>query len=63
MSEALAKGELVEIRGFGSFKVKHHDGNVGRNPKTPEVLEIKPKNLLFFKCGLELKRRLNSDKV
>ena len=63
MSESLAKGERVEIRGFGSFKIKHYDGYVGRNPKTSELLEVKPKNLPFFKCGLELKRRLNSDKV
>jgi len=63
MGEALAKGERVEIRGFGSFKIKHYDGYVGRNPKTSELLEVKPKTLPFFKCGLELKRRLNSHKV
>ncbi len=62
MSNALAKGERVEIRGFGSFKIKHYDGYVGRNPKTSEVLEVKPKNLPLFKCGLELKRRINSEK-
>ena len=37
-------------------------GYAGRNPKTSEVLEVKPKNLPFFKCGLELKRRINSEK-
>ena len=63
MSESLAKGERVEIRGFGSFKIKHYDGYVGRNPKTAKVLEVKPKNLPFFKCGLELKKRLNSREV
>ena len=63
LSNALAKGERVEIRGFGSFKIKHYDGYVGRNPKTSEVLEVEPKSLPFFKCGLELKRRLNSQKV
>jgi integration host factor subunit beta len=62
MSEALVKGERVEIRGFGSFKIKHYDGYAGRNPKTSEVFEVKPKNLPFFKCGLELKRRINSEK-
>ena len=60
MSEALAKGERVEIRGFGSFKVKHYRGYMGRNPKTSEEKEVKPKNLPCFKCGLELKRRINS---
>jgi len=63
MSEALAKGERVEIRGFGSFKTKHYDGYGGRNLKTLEAVEVKPKNLPFFKCGLELKRRLNSQEV
>jgi integration host factor subunit beta len=62
MSEALAKGERVEIRGFGSFKTKRYGGHVGRNPKTSELLEVKPKILPFFKCGLELKRRINSEK-
>ena len=60
MSDALAKGDRVEIRGFGSFKVKNYDGYVGRNPKTLEAVEVKPKKLPFFKCGRELKRRLNS---
>jgi integration host factor subunit beta len=52
----------VEIRGFGSFKTKRYGGYVGRNPKTSELLEVKPKNLPFFKCGLELKRRINPEK-
>jgi len=63
MSESLAKGERVEIRGFGSFKIKQYNGYTGVNPKTSELLEVKPKTLPFFKCGLELKRRLNSHKV
>ena len=63
MGEALANGERVEIRGFGSFKIKHYDGYLGRNPKTSKTLEVKPKNLPFFKCGLELRKRLNSQKV
>ena len=63
LSEALAKGERIEIRGFGSFKIKHYDGYTGRNPKTLKPVEVRPKKLPFFKCGLELKRRLNSDKT
>ena len=63
MGNALAKGERVEIRGFGRFKIKHYGGYVGRNPKTSKALEVRPKNLLFFKCGLELKSQLNSQKV
>jgi len=63
MSEALAKGERVEIRGFGSFKIKHYDEYTGVNPKTLEAVEVRPKKLPFFKCGLELKKRLNSEKA
>jgi len=63
MSESLAKGERVEIRGFGSFKIKHYDGYTGVNPKTLESVEVRPKKLPFFKCGLELKKRLNSREV
>jgi len=61
MTEALAKGERVEIRGFGSFKVKHYDGYLGRNPKTLKAVEVRPKNLPFFRCGRELKRRVDSE--
>lgn len=63
MSEALAKGERVEIGGFGSFKIKRYDGYTGRNPKTLKPVEVRPKKLPFFKCGLELKRRINSHEV
>jgi integration host factor subunit beta len=63
MGESLAQGERVEIRGFGSFKIKHYDGYKGVNPKTLESVEVRPKKLPYFKCGLELKKRLNSDKV
>ena len=43
MAHALANGERVEFRGFGSFKVKHYDGYQGKNPKTKEVVNVKPK--------------------
>jgi integration host factor subunit beta len=59
LSEALAKGERIEIRGFGSFKIKHYKAYTGRNPKTSEAFQVEPKNLPFFKCGLELKKKLN----
>ena len=62
MSNTLAKGDRVEIRGFGSFKVKHYDGYTGRNPKTGEIIEVKPKKLPFFKCGKELKEKVDTDK-
>jgi integration host factor subunit beta len=59
MTHALVAGDRVEIRGLGSFKVKHHDGYTGRNPKTGEPTKVKPKKLPFFKCGKELKERVD----
>ena len=62
MANALAKGDRVEIRDFGTFKVKHHDGYTGHNPKTGEPIKIKAKKLPFFKCGKELKDRVDTVK-
>ena len=59
MTNALAKCDRVEIRGFGSFKVKRYDGYTGRNPRTGELTDVKPKKLPFFKCGKELKERVD----
>ena len=62
MANALAKGDRVEIRGFGTFKVKNYDGYTGHNPKTGEPIKIKAKKLPFFKCGKELKERADTPK-
>ena len=59
MEKALVMGERVEIRGFGSFKIKNYDGYQGRNPKTGEIIEVSPKKLPFFKVGKELKERVD----
>lgn len=59
MEEALIKGERVEIRGFGSFKIKNYKGYQGRNPKTGEVIHVADKRLPFFKVGKELKERVD----
>jgi len=59
MTNALANGERVEIRGLGSFKVKRYEGYSGRNPKTGKQIKVKPKKLPFFKCGKELKERVD----
>ena len=59
MSEALAKGDRVEIRGLCSFYVKEYKSYQGRNPKTGESVQIAPKKLPFFKCGKELKERVD----
>ena len=60
MENALAKGERVEIRGLGSFKVKSYDGYDGRNPKTGQIIKVVPKKLPFFKVGKELKERVDN---
>ena len=60
IEEALISGDRVEIRGFGSFKVKSYDGYQGRNPKTGEVIQVAEKKLPFFKVGKELKERVDT---
>ena len=56
---ALEAGDRVEIRGFGSFKIKNYGGYTGRNPKTGELVKVQPKRLPFFRAGKELKEFLN----
>ena len=60
MNAALAKGDRVEIRGLCSFYVKKYKAYAGRNPKTGEPASVKPKKLPFFKCGKELRERVDS---
>ena len=57
--EALARGDRVELRGFGAFSVKQRDAWTGRNPRTGEALEVKKKAAPFFKTGKLLRDRLN----
>jgi integration host factor subunit beta len=59
MANALANGDRVEIRGLCSFYVKKYKAYTGKNPKTGERIRIKPKKLPFFKCGKELKERVD----
>ena len=59
MTNALVAGDRVEIRGLGSFKVKSYDGYKGRNPKTGKQIKVKPNKRPFFKCGKELKDRVD----
>lgn len=59
MSQELADGGRIEIRGFGSFMVKDYKAYMGRNPKTGEVIKVHPKKLPFFKVGKELRERVN----
>ena len=60
MADALANGDRVEIRGLCSFFVKKYKAYTGRNPKTGDKVKIKPKKLPFFKCGTELRERVDS---
>jgi integration host factor subunit beta len=59
MKNALCKGENIEIRGLGAFHVKHYEGYQGRNPKTGEVIPVKPKRGILFRTGKELRDRVN----
>lgn len=59
MSSALKAGERVEIRGFGSFEVRHYNAYKGRNPKTGEEVFVRAKKAPFFKTGKELRERVN----
>ena len=59
MANALANGGRVEIRGLCSFYIKKYKAYTGRNPKTGEQVKIKRKKLPFFKCGKELKEKVD----
>ena len=59
ITEALAKGDRVELRGFGAFSVKRRDARIGRNPRTGESVQVESKAVPFFKTGKLLKDRLN----
>ena len=60
MKDSLLEGGRVEIRGFGSFKVKEYGSYAGRNPRTGEKVAVEPKRLRFFRAGKELKEYLNA---
>lgn len=59
MTEALATGDRIEIRGFGSFQVKERRPREGRNPRTGEKVSVEEKKVPFFKVGKELKERVD----
>ena len=61
MKNALIKGDKVEIRGFGVFRLKTRKPRQARNPKSGEEVQVPGKQVLFFKVGKELKERLNSE--
>ncbi|HBM90896.1 MAG TPA: integration host factor subunit beta [Rhodospirillaceae bacterium] len=59
VSNALARGNRVELRGFGAFSIKHRDARTGRNPRTGEAVSVAAKSVPFFKTGKQLRDRLN----
>jgi integration host factor subunit beta len=60
ISDALARGDRVELRGFGTFGVKSRGARTGRNPKTGDLVEVAEKVVPVFKTGKEMRRRLNA---
>ena len=61
MMESLKKGDRIEIRGFGSFVVRHYGAYTGRNPKTGKMVDVPPKKLPYFKVGKELGEMVNGE--
>ena len=59
IAAALARGDRVELRGFGAFSVKRRDARVGRNPRTGDSVQVAEKHIPFFKTGKQLRDRLN----
>jgi integration host factor subunit beta len=60
MMDALAKGERIEIRGFGGFDLHHRPPRIARNPKTGEAVQLPAKVALHFKPGKDMKNRVNA---
>jgi len=60
MEKTLARGERIEIRGLGSFKIKHYESYDGRNPKTGKIIQVENKKLPFFKVGRDLKEMVDT---
>ena len=59
--EAMARGDRVELRGFGAFSVKKRDARTGRNPRTGDAVDVEQKHVPFFKTGKLLRDRLNGE--
>jgi len=61
ITDALARGDRVELRGFGAFSTKERAERIGRNPRTGEAVKVDKKYVPYFKCGKELRDRLNTN--
>lgn len=60
ISSALERGDRVELRGFGTFSVKHREARIGRNPRTGDTVQVAPKTVPFFKTGKQLRDLVNN---
>ncbi|MFH0918005.1 MAG: HU family DNA-binding protein [Candidatus Omnitrophota bacterium] len=56
--DALIRGEKIELRNFGVFKVKQRRSRTGRNPRTNQVIPVPPRKVVVFKAGLEMKQKI-----
>jgi integration host factor subunit beta len=61
ITTALARGDRVELRGFGAFSVKKRGSRTGRNPRTGEAVSVSAKHIPYFKTGKELREKINTD--
>ena len=59
LTDALARGDRIELRGFGTFKVRHRKARTGRNPRTGETVEVPPRDVPVFKPSLHLRGRVD----
>jgi integration host factor subunit beta len=57
--ESLKDGDKIELRGFGSFRIRHRGPRIGRNPKTGDKVQVPPKRIPYFKPGKDLRELLN----
>tara|TARA_B100000579_G_scaffold300555_1_gene250548 strand:+ start:380 stop:703 length:324 start_codon:yes stop_codon:yes gene_type:complete len=60
ISQALSRGDRIELRGFGAFSIKHRRSRIGRNPRTGESVQVEEKKIPFFKTGKRLRQLLNA---
>ena len=62
ITEALKQGDHIDLRGFGTFKIKRYDGYDGRNPRTGEHVHVKPKRQVLFKAGKDLREKVDASR-
>ena len=60
ITESLSKGKKVELRGFGSFRIRQRNARIGRNPKSGQKVEVPSKKVPFFKAGKELRQLVDN---